>query len=239
MLAVMTRTRACPVILAAALLAAWSTAGACAASGSGAAVNARTTGEQEQVRAAFYRFAEAVGDGKGEAAARVVSERTFAYFERMRLAALQMPAAEVKLAPLMDRMTILQIRAEVCREDLERWRGRELFVQAMDRGWVQPEAVLQTDPDAVTIEGDAASLGLRNGAWAIAPADGLRLYREAGTWKLDVASVLRSDGEPATQRRKLLQRLDPDPNLALVKLVAATTGRPVGPQIWEALRPPK
>jgi hypothetical protein len=261
MLARMTRTTWLAVLLATALLAgcsretgstvtassasspsaAASTSSAAMATGSGGpsaspAPAAAPADDEQQVRAAFSQYKEAIGQGKGEEAARVVSEKTLATFERLRIAALHLAAAEVKRSPVMDRTMILVTRARVRREDLERWRGRELFVHAVDQGWVGKDAQ-RLEPDAVTIDGSTASLGLRAGSEVVVPAEGFRLYREQGGWKLDVMSIARPESASMKAVQKELQQIDPDPNRALEKVVASLLGKPVGPEIWEPLVP--
>ena len=234
-------------------LGACSRAGSSGAAGSGpsasAAAVARTAGsgsaspppepaaagEEQAVRAIFLQYREAIAKGRGETAAGLVSEKTLDYFERMRVAALSMPAAEVKRSPVMDRTMILITRARIGKDDLERWHGRELFVHAVDQGWVGKEAQ-RLEPDAVTIDGGTASLGLHSGTDIVTPAQGFRLYREPGGWKLDVISVARADGASMRAVEKELAQIDPDPNRALEKVVEKLTGKPVSAEIWQPLQ---
>jgi hypothetical protein len=206
------------------------------AQSSSSAAAAAGSNEEQQVRAVFVEYKAAIRQSKGEAAANAVSERTLAYFERMRSAALHMPASAVKQAPVMDRTVILISRARVSRKDLERWRGRELFVHAVNQGWVGKEAQ-RLEPDAVALEGDTASLGLRTSSEVVPPAEGFRLYREAGGWKLDVLSVARPESAAMRAVEKELAQVDPDPNRALEKVIASLVGKPVGPEIWQPLVP--
>jgi hypothetical protein len=218
-----------------------------AASGSGAlstassAASAATSAfapatDAQPIHAVFLRYKDAILQRKGEAAANAVSDKTLAYFESMRVAALHMPAAEVKRSSVIDRMVILSIRARIGRERLERWHGRELFVYSVDQGWVGEE-VGRVEPAEVTIDGDTASLGVRSGASTLSPAEGYRVFREAGTWKLDVMSVVRPDSASVKAAQDSLQKIDPDPNRALEKVVSQLAGKPVGAEIWEPLVP--
>jgi len=193
-----------------------------------------SAGEEQRIREVFVQYKEAIAKSKGEAAASLVSEKTIAYFEQMRVAALTMPAAEVKQSPLMDRTMILATRARVAKGELARWHGRELFVHAVDQGWVGKEAQ-RLAPDLITIDGTTASLGLRAGTETVPPSQGFKLYQEAGGWKLDVISVARADSASMKAVQKELAQIDPDPNRALVKLIEMLTGKPVGPEIWEPL----
>jgi hypothetical protein len=214
-----------------------SSAAAARAAGSGTASSSLeppAAGEEQAVREIFLQYRDAIAKGRGETAASLASEKTLAYFERMRLAALTMPAAEVKHSPVMDRTMILLTRARIAKEDLERWHGRELFVHAVDQGWVGKEAQ-RLEPDVVSIEGGTASLGLRSGTSVVTPAQGFRLYQEGGGWKLDVISVARADSASMKAVEKELAQIDPDPNRALEKVVEKVTGKPVSAEIWQPL----
>jgi len=206
--------------------------GACSRTSSSG--SAATGGDEQAIRGVFLHYQEAIGKRQGETAANLVSEKTLAYYERMRVAALSMPAAEVKSSPLMDRMMTLLLRARVAKEDLKAWHGRELFVQAVAQGWVG-EGAQRLVPDEVSIDGSTASLGMRSGTSIMPPAQGYRLYQEAGGWKLDIMSIAPPDGPGMKAMEKKLAQIDPNPERALEKLTEKTSGKPVSAAIWEPL----
>ena len=48
---------------------------------------------EHAIREVFLQYKEAIAKSRGETAASLVSEKTLGYFERMRVAALSMPAS--------------------------------------------------------------------------------------------------------------------------------------------------
>ncbi|AKT39512.1 hypothetical protein [Chondromyces crocatus] len=101
--------------------------GSAASSPSGSAASpvakGSTTAEETAVREAFLRYREALIARKGDEAVALVTTKTIAHYDAMRLAALRMPAAEVRARPLMDLMFILSLRARSPKEELLRSTG--------------------------------------------------------------------------------------------------------------------
>lgn len=196
-----------------------------------AATPASLKADSAAVRKLFDAYRKAIMEKKGGEAADLVSDKTLAYFEAMRVAALEKPAAEVRSAPLMDRTMILLLRASVGKEDLLRWSGRDLFIAAIDRGWVGDD-VQAMEADEIVIHGDEALLGGGAGGKSLPPELGLRAYREGKTWKLDVMSI-RNAAEPALLKE--LQKLHPDVDRALIAVIGALLQRKIEESIWEPL----
>lgn len=184
-------------------------------------------------RELFVSYRKAIVARNGKEAVGLVSDRTIEYYDAMRVAALEKPAAEVRRAPLFDKMMILLLRARVPREDLQRWSGRDLFIHAVDQGWVGDE-VQGLEPGKVTLEGAEARIGMRSGGKALPASMGFRAYREGKAWKLDVMSVAQA-AEPALLEQ--LGRLNPDIDRALLTVVGNVIDRPVDDSLWEPLAP--
>jgi hypothetical protein len=189
--------------------------------------------EQRAVRDTFLAYQKALLARKGDEAAGLVSEKTIAYFESMRVAVLQMPAAEVRKAPLMDKIMVLMLRGRTTKRDLERWTGRNLFVTGVDNGWIGDE-VRHVQPGEVQIEGEMARLKFRTGGRPVASGLEFLAYREKGGWKLDVMSI-RNVAEPAL--RASLRELNPDEDRAVQSILETVLRKKLDVTIWEPLSP--
>jgi hypothetical protein len=187
--------------------------------------------ERAAVAGVFDGYKRAILAGKGAESTAFISDKTFAYYESMRVAALEMPAAEVRRAKVMDKLMILSLRARVARADLERWKSKELFVHAVDQGWIGDD-VRDLEADEVRIDGDVAQIGIRKGATKVPPAMGFTAYREGGAWKLDIMSV-RKIGEPALAAA--MREIDRDEDRALLTVLGTLVDKKLDDGIWEPL----
>lgn len=188
-------------------------------------------GAEANVKALMIDYRDAIVAGKGTDAVDMVSQRTIAYFDSMRLAALAMPAAEVKRADVMDQLMILTLRGHHTRAELEGSNGRALFVVAVEKGWTGSE-VRSLEPGVIKVDGDTAQIGMIAPTGTLPPAMGFRAYLEDGRWKLDIMSIAVVAG-PAFEAS--LEMIDPDRERAMLKLLGMVLKKPVDATLWEPL----
>jgi hypothetical protein len=184
----------------------------------------------QAIRATFHRYRDAIAAKNGEAAVNEVSERTLSAFEAYRTAALSMPADQVKARPIVERLMIVIVRARVPAPELRQVNGRELFVRAVDNGWVGKN-VATIDAAEVSLDGDSAHLGVRTSRGELPPAQGFTFHREKGSWKMDVMSLAAFDAS----LKAMLSRIDEDENRAMLKVVSLVAKTHIDDRIWEPL----
>lgn len=186
--------------------------------------------DDEAIRATFLAYKKAINEKKGDVAASLVTEGTIAYYEKSRVAALSMKAAELRKQPLMDRLIVLAIRHRLADKDLAKLDGRGLFAAAVDAGMVMDAGAIE--PDAIERDGDRAQLGLRVGTTTTPPKSGFAMRREAGGWRIDVLSVAAAAGSALEGS---LKQLDPDPDKALLALLELSSGTKPSEAVWQPL----
>lgn len=200
---------------------------------SAAVPSAEEEKDMAAARGLFLDYRRAIVNRRGKEAAALVSDKTIAYYDAMRIAALEQPAGDVRSAPLFDKMMILLLRARLPKEDLQRWSGRDLFIYAVDQGWVGDD-LQGLEPGKITIAGAEAHIGMQSGGKALPRSMGFRAYREGAAWRLDVMSVAQA-AEPALLEQ--LGKLHPDIDRALLTVVGIAVEREVDESLWEPLVP--
>lgn len=189
--------------------------------------------EQAEVRKLLEAYKAAIYANDGPAAAALASKRTLDYFDEARKLALYASRAELKEKPLFDQMMVLILRARLPVADVEASDGKTLFARGVSEGWTGAVA-RNFDAGPIAIDGDTAVIMSQPKPWLKGEQDkGFRAYREDGHWKLDVISVaslavVRMDAQ--------LAKLDPDPQVALVKLTETLLRKKLPADIWDAPR---
>lgn len=195
---------------------------------SAAPTSTAATADEAAVKKVFLDYRAAIGEKNGRAAADASSARTLEYYESVRKKALTLPEKELRATPTADRFMIVLIRASVDAAALRKMDGRSLFEHAVNEGMVGKNTQ-SLEPDAIEIEGDTAYLGMRAGGDTLPPRKGFRVYREQGSWKIDVLSVMGTVGASMDQ---MLAKVDPDIDTAMVKIAEQLTGKSLAKTIW-------
>lgn len=139
----------------------------------------------EAVREAVRAYTAALAQHDVDAAAALVVEETFWFYEDLRIAALRATREQLEALDLMSVLMVLQIRATIGRADLEAVDGRGLFGFAVTEGLVGEG--LETLPlDDVWLAEDrtAAQIHLEG-----EPIAWLR-NTDAG-WQMDIPEMVR------------------------------------------------
>jgi hypothetical protein len=182
--------------------------------------------DAQAVRDAMHAYMDAVYRAEGEAAARMVTRGTREYYARMRDMAVQASEAQVRAAPLVDRLTILMFRHRVPAGELLALTGDSVFAYTVAHGWVsgnakrEPPERVQAD---VFGEGDHAVMRYLG--------EELHLVREDGGWRWDMLPLLQAAGAQFAPGPEV--RVTEDEYI--VQLLEITTGRKVSPRIWQPL----
>jgi hypothetical protein len=189
--------------------------------------------EAALVRKQLEAYSAAVYAKDGEGAAKLASKRTLDYFDRARKLALFASAESLAGMPMFDQMMVLNLRARVAVEEIDKADGTALFARGVREGWTGAVA-RNFAAGPIVIEGDTAVVMSRAKPWLKEEPDkGFRAYREDGAWKLDVVAVASL---AVVRMEAQLAKLDPNPQRALVKLTEKIMGKKLPDDIWDAPR---
>jgi hypothetical protein len=191
--------------------------------------------DEQAIRAAFDGYREAILAHRGVEAAALVTDDIFDYMDSMRQAALTASADHTRRKTLMDKIMVLSLRARISLTDLKEMTGRELFAHSVDLG-MNGDSSRGLEADVIEIHGDTAKVGLRKDGQTVPPSIGFRFAKSGGTWRLDVMSATRL---ATTALPDMLAAIDPDPDVAIAKVIELSSGKPVSKTIWEPLAPAK
>lgn len=182
--------------------------------------------EAEAVRDVVRRYQDAVGRRDGAAAARLVTAETRAFYGRMRDMAVYSPEAEVRAAPLIERISILMFRHRVPADELRALPADSAFAYTIRSGWVTAtDGDDFADQAEVYGEGDRAAL--RN-------VGDTFFVREDGAWRWDMMPMILGASEEFGEG--LESREEEDEFTMLV--LRMSNGREPSPEIWKPVGQP-
>lgn len=193
------------------------------------AVDAASSDEAD-IRKTFSQYREALLKKDGHAAAATVDADTLAYYAKMRELALSADAATTRKQSMIDRIMILRLRHEIGFERVNKMSGRDLFVYAVDQGWVSPSSVEKASLGTVKISGNEGHGELVMGEKP-APFNFLFKKTEQG-WRFSLLPMLAL-GEPAMQQ--MAKQAGQEENAFVFTILEKISGKRVPETVWEPL----
>jgi hypothetical protein len=170
-------------LLAAALLA-------CAACGRH---DSRPTESADQaasdVQAAWDEFKSASLSNKGRAAANRVTSATHDYYAEIRDLALTATREQVQRMSIAKQVTVLGMRVRIDPEQLKNMSGRDLFIHAVDHGWIGKTSATDEGITGIVVTGDHARAEATNAGEPVGVY--LHFIKEDGAWRLDMMQLMK------------------------------------------------
>jgi hypothetical protein len=180
--------------------------------------------DDDAIRRVFARYRAAIEERDGERAAGLLDRETVDFYDRMHKAALDMPGDEVRARPLIERLTIVAMRAGRSRAQLTAMTTREVLAAAIVQGSGK-ETVQGVELADIVVDGERASATPRKGGLALP----LRFHfrREADGWRFDLTQLLAGVDQMLKAQLKGMSEDD------LIRAYVASVGGVVDETMWE------
>jgi hypothetical protein len=136
--------------------------------------------EKKEIEALFERYRNALLDFYGEEAVKLVCSQTIEWYDQIVDDALYLEAVTLKQADIMKKFTVLRVRLEFSKDQLEKMDGKALFDAAIDNGWIDLDTVEKIRLHRIKIRGDRAEAYVKGSPGT--PA--FHFIKERGQWKL-------------------------------------------------------
>lgn len=198
-----------------------------------ASASATAADESAAIAKAVVDYKVAVAKRDGARAAELVTAGTHTYFETLRKAVLSMQESDLHKQPIMDKVLVLTLRANVAGDELRKTDGRGLFIFAVKNKMMMGEAQ-KVDVKAIERSGDEAWVGVVTDGQKLGPKQGFRVAKESGTWLVDAMSISNHDYVIDLIKKSVPQGEDFD--TAWVKFLEEATNKKL-PDIWKPTDP--
>jgi ketosteroid isomerase-like protein len=176
------------------------------------------------IRRVFASYRAAIERADGARAAALLDRDTVGFYDRMHKAALDMPGDEVRARPLIERLTIVAMRAGRSRAQLTAMTTHEVLAAAIVQG--SGTATVQgVELADIVVDGDRASATPRKGGLALP----LRFHfrREPEGWRFDLTQLLAGVDQMLKAQLKGMTEDD------LIRAYVASVGGVVDETMWE------
>lgn len=196
------------------------------------AAASNTAGKEEQaaIRKCFSAYKAAILDGNGEVAVKHITAGSLAKYEKLKGLALYAKRADVNSHSLMDKLIIFSLRHRVPLQSLDKMTPQDLFVYAVNHGWMGRDSVMDMDVGDISIAGlSAEAARLRSGK----RINGNFLFEnQEKQWRLDL-TVIMSDANGNLGR--IVENSKTEENQFLFNSLESITGTEVTEEIWQPL----
>lgn len=143
--------------------------------------------DEAKINACFEAYRHSILTDQGEAATRYISTRTIQFYDSMAHVARTADSLLVDSLPLIDKLTVLTLRARTPNELLLSYEGQEVFVFAINSGMVGKDDVRNHDLGKIYLdETFARAMMVINGEEA---PIAMHFHLEEGEWKMDLTSL--------------------------------------------------
>jgi hypothetical protein len=195
-----------------------------------AVLHANAQQDTALIKACFAGYKNAILTDKGQEALAFVDSRTVKYYSDILQKTKTLDSAGIDKLSILDKLTILMVRHRATREEIMRLDGRSLLVYAIERGMVGKGSVQQLSIGEVLVRGNAAEGQVVVGTAPTSLA--YNFYKENGTWKMDITSVL-PEGNNAM--KKIIKDSERPENEFLLMLIENATDKEPSKDIWKPL----
>jgi hypothetical protein len=162
--------------------------------------------DRADVLRTFDRYKAGILSQDGDAVAATLTESSVDRYEELRDLALDGAARDVRALPVLDRLTVAELRARLTVDQLEPLGGKELAALCVKEK-IGPLPASGTSIGAVVVTADTASAAVRTDIGNL--PGGLRFHYEDDVWRLDLpwflgkVSVQLKTGAPGFEKRYL------------------------------------
>jgi hypothetical protein len=179
------------------------------------------------VRQAFNNYKTAILNDDPQKALNAVDSRTKKYYSEILHNVKSADSSAISNLPLIDKLTILVLRAKATKEEILEMKENDAFIFAIKKGMVGKDGVANNTIGHVIIDSNFAK--------AEFIAEGketsyfFHFYKEEGEWKLDITSLFPLSNLAFKQ---MIDESKKDENTFLFEILNAISERKISSDIW-------
>jgi len=187
--------------------------------------------DEELIQKTYRSYINCLSEKKGYDTLALVSQRTIDYYGKCIKDSLYLGCKKTKELSLMKKIIVLRIRSSVDLPILKNMTGKKLFVYGVNRGWVgEKEKIERLKISRIFVEGNAAETRMSINGTEF--PFGFNFYKEDGSWKIDITSLM---GKINTILEKRIKNSGQDVNDYVLTVMKMVTKKELTENIWSPL----
>lgn len=180
------------------------------------------------VKEVFQHYKDAILKDKASDALQTIDSRTKKYYTDILHIVKKADSIGIDSLELIDKITVLRIRAGASREEIRAMQGMDVFLYAIKKGMVGKSSVVNNEIGEIKISGNFAK-----GQLVVSEQKtpfNFHFYKEEGTWKLDLTSLF---GISNAAFKNMIKESGEEENSYLLGLLESLTGKKITSKIWQ------
>lgn len=186
--------------------------------------------EEPKVRNAFESYKSAILNDRATDALNSVDSNTRAYYTTLLRHVKKSDSVTISSLPLLDKLSILMLRAVASKEEILEMKGTDAFLYAIENGMVGKNSVMNVSIGKVQINADfATGEFIHDGK----PTDiSFHFRKERGAWRVDLTSIFQvSTGA----FKNMIKESGKSEHIFLFEILEELADHPITSEIWHPL----
>ena len=193
-------------------------------------LNSCGNNEKALVEKCFSSYKTSILNEKGSEAVNFVTQGTIDQYSEFIDWCKHYDKAQIEGLSLMNRFMVILIKHRAPKEKILSSDGKELFIYAVNQGWVGKDGVMKADIADVSITADRATAGLLvNGVKA---PFSYHFIKEGGEWRLNLVKVMQDSN---VLIKKMLKLQNMSENEFIFTSAESVSGKKVQDSVWEPM----
>ena len=193
------------------------------------AIGTRAQSQDEAtMKKVFEDYKSAILNDKADAALDAIDTKTKNYYAAILSQVKKADSTSIAAMSMVDKITVLGIRARANREEILSMQGYDAFLFAIKKGMVGKNSVSNNALGAITINKDFASAEMMSRGKSLPPS--YHFYRETDGWKLNLTELFALGNASLKQ---MIDNSGKSENEYLLEILSLLTNKEQGYHLWK------
>lgn len=193
------------------------------------AIGTRAQSQDEAaIKKVFEDYKSAILNDKADAALDAIDTKTKNYYAAILSQVKKADSTSIAAMSMVDKITVLGIRARANREEILSMQGYDAFLFAIKKGMVGKNSVSNNALGTITINKDFASAEMMSRGKSL-PAS-YHFYRETDGWKLNLTELFALGNASLKQ---MIDNSGKSENEYLLEILSLLTNKEQGYHLWK------
>lgn len=186
--------------------------------------------DKVNIKKVFDSYKSAILNDNADEALNSIDNKTKDYYKNILAETKSADSSIISSKSLVDKITILGIRARASKEEIIKMQGTDAFLFAIKNGMVGKNSVVNNSVGAITVDnnfakGELLVQGKQTSVF-------FHFYKEKEGWKLNLTELFALGN---LSLKQMLQESSKTENEYLMEILSALSGKELTNEIWKPI----